>query len=210
MHKMFTKALTLAASLLLLSCSDTEDAFYPNIITEMADLKTDDSGCLTQLIVDNGTCYTVSNRQGGFAKKVTYRVLCGYVPDHTTATLYQLNAAYYLRDSSAVAQRDPVTIRSIWRTPRYINLHLAPKTQGGVHYWGFVTDSIVSVTLPDDTEQTHAYLSLHHSQNGDPASYTEETYASIPLDSIKGMQPNSPITLHIQTFEGTKTIQVNP
>ena len=79
----------------------------------------------------------------------------------------------------------------------YINLHLAPLTQGGNHSWGFITDSIGT--------DGHRYLSLHHRQNGDPLSYTQETYASIPLEELDSMTEGDSITLSIHTFKGIKT-----
>lgn len=205
-HRTKWTALLLLIQLLLLtsSCSSDDDQPYPSIVTEMADLLTNDKGYLSMLRLDDGTRFSVTNNQGDFANKALYRVLCGYTAEGASATIYQLTGAYILRDSSQIAQRDPVAVRSVWRTPRYINLHLAPKTQGGNQYWGFITDSIQqSITSEGDT-LTHAYLSLHHKQNADPASYTEETYASIPLDSVKGIKAASPITLSICT-EGGKT-----
>ena len=189
------------------SCA-SDDAPYPSILLDLVDLKTDDRGYLKEFTLDDGKTYAITNTSDGYAKKATYRALCGYVPEQTTATIYQLSGAYFLRDSSAIARRDPVTLRSIWRTPRYINLHLAPKTQGSHRqYFGFVTDSVVPTTLSDGTKTTHTYLSLHHNQNGDPVSYTDDVFASIPLDSIEGLDPASPVTITVNTFDGPKTIQ---
>ncbi len=75
-------------------------------------------------------------------------------------------------------------------------MYLSPLTQGGKQYWGFITDSI---------KGGHAWVSLHHNQNADPLSYTQPTYASLPVDSIKGIQAGDSITLRINTFNGTQT-----
>ena len=61
----------------------------------------------------------------------------------------------------------------------------------------FITDSIGT--------DGHRYLSLHHRQNGDPLSYTQETYASIPLEELDSMTEGDSITLSIHTFKGIKT-----
>ena len=194
------------------SCSDDEDKVYPSIVTEMADLYTNQAGSITRFVLDNGKEYKISNTQSGFHARSLYRVLCGFVPNGNEATLYQLQGAYILRDSTQLAQRkDPTNIVSVWRTARYVNLHLASKTQGGTQHWGYLTDSIVCSPQADGDTLVHAFLSLYHNQNADPASYTDDVYASIPLDSIKPLKDKGEtgkITLSVNTFAGTKTIEL--
>ena len=178
----------------LSSCSDNkDDAPYPAIITEMADCPTDAEGTMTKLILDDNTELPVTNVQTGLKKNVIYRCLAGYTLEDGRATLYSLKGCPLLFDSTAVANVcDPVAVVSLWRTPRYINLHLMPKTQDqGQHTWGFITDSIVA---------RHAYLRLHHRQGDDPTSYSTDVYASLPMDSIEA----DTVTLHIATFTGTR------
>ncbi len=167
--------LALALSFCLVSCSD--DDMYPSIITDILDGITNSSGTLTTLQTDEGETYTLTNPQSGLVKNAIYRCLCGYTLEGNNATLYSLSGVYILRDSTERAVKDPLPIVSAWKTSRYINLHLRPKTQGGTHCYGYVTDSIVD---------GHVYISLHHRQNGDPEAYSTDVYASIPLDSIEG------------------------
>lgn len=195
-------------SLFTSSCSHDDDAPYPNLITEMADLYTDEQGMLDKLVLDNNTSYEISNRKSGYHPKALYRVLCDFLPSDGKAEIYRLTGAYILRDSTSAVRHDPVTLRSAWRSPRYINLHLAAKTQGGTQYFGFAIDSIVATTETDGTAHQHAYLSLHHNQNGDPTSYTGELFASLPLDSLKDFDKQAPITLRIHTFDGKKTFEL--
>ncbi|MCD8304977.1 MAG: hypothetical protein LUC86_09185 [Prevotellaceae bacterium] len=169
-------AVFMSLPLLLASCSDDDDT-YPSIVTEMADGLTNSNGTLTTIITDNDEQYSLTNPQAGLYPNALYRLLCGYTVQGQAATLYTLEGVYILRDSTSVAQRDPLTIVSAWQTSRYINLHLSVKTQGGTHSLGYVTDSIVG---------SHAYLSLHHRQGQDPEAYSTDIYASIPLDSIEG------------------------
>lgn len=176
-----------AGAILFASCKDDNKEPYPNVLTELCCLQTNSAGEFSTLILDGGTRYAVSNPQSGYHASALYRVLCGFIPDGKSARLYQLSAAYFLRDSTEVQRHDPVTILSTWRSGRFLNFHLAPKTQGGTQYWGYAIDKVVM----SDTETnekgeplTTAYLSLHHNQNGDPTSYTTDVYASIPLDSI--------------------------
>ncbi|MCD8303018.1 MAG: hypothetical protein LUC44_08405 [Prevotellaceae bacterium] len=174
-------AATLLPMLCLTACSDDDDA-YPSIVTELVDGLTNSRGEMEKILTDDDVYYSLTNPQSGLVPNAAYRCLCGYTADGVNATLYTLSGAYLLRDSTEVAVKDPLAIVSAWQTRRYINLHLSVKTQGGTQYFGYVTDSIVG---------RHAYLSLHHRQNGDPEAYSTDVYASLPLDSI----PATTITL---------------
>ncbi len=176
----------------LLSCSDdNDDSPYPSIVSEMADCPTNSEGTMMKIVLDNDTELPLSNPQTGLKPNVTYRALAGFALDNGKVRLYSLKSATLLRDSTSVAQCDPVNVTSIWRTRRYINLHLLPKTQGGEQSWGFITDSIVG---------NHAYLRLHHRQETDPTSYSTDVYASLPLKLLEANQ----FTIRINTFSGTK------
>ena len=176
----------------LLSCSDDkDDGPYPSIVSEMADCPTNSEGTMVKIVLDNETELPLSNPQTGLKPNVTYRALAGFALDNGKVRLYSLKSATLLRDSTSVAQCDPVNVTSIWRTRRYINLHLLPKTQGGEQSWGFITDSIVG---------NHAYLRLHHRQGTDPISYSTDIYASLPLKLLEANQ----YTIRINTFSGTK------
>ena len=176
----------------LLSCSDDkDDGPYPSIVSEMADCPTNSEGTMMKIVLDNDTELPLSNPQTGLKPNVTYRALAGFALDNGKVRLYSLKSATLLRDSTSVAQCDPVNVTSIWRTRRYINLHLLPKTQGGEQSWGFITDSIVG---------NRAYLRLHHRQETDPTSYSTDVYASLSLKLLEANQ----FTIRINTFSGTK------
>ncbi len=176
----------------LLSCSDDkDDGPYPSIVSEMVDCPTNSEGTMMKIVLDNDTELPLSNPQTGLKPNVTYRALAGFALDNGKVRLYSLKSATLLRDSTSVAQCDPVNVTSIWHTRRYINLHLLSKTQGGEQSWGFITDSIVG---------NHAYLRLHHRQGTDPISYSTDVYASLPLKLLEANQ----YTIRINTFSGTK------
>jgi hypothetical protein len=193
------KVLLLLLTACLASCKDDGDDssdFYPNVVTEFAMIRTDDAGTMIELTTDDDRTYTLSNPQSGYDKSVKYRAVCGFVPDGQTATLYHATGAYLLRDSTERAyEPDALGVVSVWCSGRYINMQFSPLTQGGTQYWGYRLDSIRG-------RMTH--LSLHHRQNGDPLSYTQTVYASLPIDSLKTVRKGDSISLHFKTFNGKR------
>ena len=183
-----------SALLLLFSCKDSSDDIYPNVVTEFAMLRTDDSGTIIELTTDDECTYTLSNPQSGHKKNFSYRAVCGYILDGQTARLYNATGAYLLQDSTELAyEPDPIKVTSVWQSGRYINMQLAPLTQGGTQYWGYRVDEVSGNT-------TH--ISLHHRQNDDPLSYTETVYASLKIDDFETIPAGDNIVLHIKTFKG--------
>ena len=179
----------------LVSCGNDSD-FYPNVVTEFAMVETDDAGGLSTLITDDETTYVITNQLEGYDKDTCYRAVCGFVPDGRKATLYNATGAYLLRDSTLLPHKpDSLKVVSVWQSGHFINMQLSPLTQGGVQYWGYRRDSI---------RGRMNHLSLHHRQNGDPLSYTQTVYASLPLDSLKTIPAGDSIALHIATFKGDR------
>ena len=177
----------------LSSCNDDDkDAPYPSLVTEMADCPTNSDGTMTSITLDDDTRLVLTNPQTGLRANVIYRALAGFTVEDQKATLYSLTAAALLRDSTRTPRQDPTNVASLWRTRRYLNLHLLPKTQGGRQTWGYMVDSI---------RPGHTFLSLFHRQGNDPTAYTTDQYASLPLDSLP---ETDTLTLGIQTFEGRR------
>ena len=191
------KLIPFLAVILLGTACQEEQQTYPSIITEMTDAYVNEQGVMHKIETDQGAVYTLTNPQKDFEPQSINRVLSGFVPlSAGTAQLYQMKGVYLLRDSSAIAQKDPTGVLSAWRAGKYINLHLSPKTQGGKQYWGFAVDSVST---------GHTRISLHHRQNNDAPAYTQDTYASIPVDSIKTAQPGDSLIMTVATFNGFKT-----
>ena len=180
--------------LLLSSCKDGGDDVYPNVVTEFAMIRTDASGTMIELMTDDECIYTLANPQEGYKANTFYRAVCGFIPDGQNARLYSATSAYMLRDSTERAcEPDPIKVTSVWQSGRYINMQLAPLTQGGTQYWGYLVDEVSGNT-------TH--ISLHHRQNDDPLSYTQTVYASITTDDFESVPAGDLIVLHIKTFNG--------
>lgn len=178
------------------ACGDNDEA-YPSIVTELADGYTDEAGVMYQICTDRDETFRLTNSVSGLLPSAVYRVLTGYADlGQGMARLYQMQGVYLLRDSTDRGVTDPTGVLSVWRAGRYINFHLAPKTQGGTHHWGFLTDSVRPGWI---------YLSLHHNQHADPAFYTTDVYASLPVDSIQGIETGDSICLTVRTFGGPKT-----
>lgn len=184
--------------LCLLGCNEKGE-MYPSIITEFANLKADKDGVASSLTLDDGTSYGISNPVRNLTEDATYRVVCGFVPKGSVADIYTLTGAQILRDSTEIAHNDPTNIVSAWCSGKYVNMQLAPKGAGGKHYWGYAVDSVTT---------NHIHLSLHHNQNGDPASYSSTVYASLILDAIEGINEGDTITMSVNTFKGKKEWKV--
>lgn len=194
--KRTAKFLAIALAALCSACSnDDEGEKYPDIVSEFVNVYANDEGVLHKITNDAEVTYTLSNPQKGYHAGAVYRAVCGYVPEGTAARIYQLTGAHVLRDSTLIGTKDATGVTSVWKSGHYINMQLAPRSQGGNQHWGFIVDSI---------PEGHAYLSLYHNQNGDPASYTQPVYASLPVDSIEGIETVDSITLRILTYKGTQ------
>lgn len=201
-------AITLITVSLLAACSDEQES-YPNLITEFSDIHTDAQGTFARMTIDNGTCFVIANTNiPKHNPNTTYRAVVGYEADPLSSTprayIYTLESATVLADSTAQACHSPINAESVWRSERYINLHLAYRTQGGDHYWGYTVESEQSAGKEGRT-YGHRHLSIHHSQRQDPLSYSQKHYCSIPLSTIPGYQVTDTISITVHTFSGPKT-----
>lgn len=188
--------------------SETEETSYPPIITDFANLHTDPTGNIYQIEPDDCPRYYLDPIIQGNIPNATLRALCGYALQETdttaqrqTARLYTLTTVELLQDSTQNTNpgNDPTKILSAWKSGRYINLHLAPLTQGGRQYWGY------RLTRPENGRSTYT-LTLYHNQNNDPQSFTQEIYASISLMPLmEQAQTGDTVRLQVNTYEGVKT-----
>jgi len=174
----------------LTSCDDEEEP-YPSAVTELADCLTDNEGTLYKIVLDDDTQLNIANKQKGLHPNALYRCLTDFTLQDGAATLYTLKSCPLLFDSTHTVSCDPLNVVSLWKTNRYLNLHLRPKGQEFQHCWGYAVDSL---------SFSHAYLRLHHRQGNDPLSYSDDIYASLPLDSLQA----DTLTLRIATFEGMR------
>lgn len=194
----------LALAAMVVACGDDDDEkVYPSIVTEMAMMRSDDACMIYSFTNDSARSFTLSKPIDTGVKNGLWRMLVGYVlEDDGKATVHSLERVVATRDSTDIAdvRHDPVGFVSAWLGGGFINLHLAPKTQGGKHYWGYVRKGLRSNTAGGTTLS----IALHHRQGSDPQAYSTDAYLSISLDSLAA-EPGSPdsVELSIQTFEGT-------
>lgn len=188
----------LVVALCLTACDKEEDYVYPSVLTDFANLTTNEQKLVKTMKVDNGHRYQVTNESLAtqFAN-ATVRCMVTYLPvDENNATIYKAQYVNVLHDSTEVVCHDPVNAISAWVGGGCLNLHLTPMTHGKTpHMWGYAVDSIID---------KHGYLSLHHRQCDIPTSYSEDAYASIQLSQVEPLKDCDEVTISIHTFQGIK------
>ena len=180
--------------------SDEEDDPYPSLITEMVIFGTDGNSH-TIMLTDNGVRYSVDYDLISLLPNTIVRAMCGYVPDKTgTAKIYTLAAVRILKDQTIIKGtlvNDPVGFVSSWKSGRFINLHLLPKTQANPinHLWGFFRDNQRVNSVGGTTYE----LSVYHEQGDDPMAYSSDVYLSLSIDSLSktfGAKDSIELTIH--------------
>lgn len=195
-----------AAMLLSLTGCD-DDYTYPSLITEFADIYTNNDTTLTFIENDEGDTYVTRTPLQGLDPRYFYRAVCGYeITDDKLDTLpivilYTLESVKLLHEDTLSMPTDPTNVTSVWRAGNYINLQLTPKTQGGTQTWNYRTDSIIT---DNKNHQARHHITLVHDQNDDPLSYSTTVYASLYLPTSE-INPNDSIILTIQTFDEPQT-----
>lgn len=169
------------------SCKE-DDYTYPNVLTELIDIQTDDSGTATRLVTDKGEAYRIQSRDGlgGLSADSLYRTLSVYALSEAadgerTARLYSCSLvlspvpllAKYFRDG---IKTDPADIQSMWRSGNYLNMILLVQMKEENHLYHFIDEGITS---QDGVRTLH--LRLYHDSNNDYAAYTHKAYLSVPL-----------------------------
>lgn len=205
--------LALVAVLLLGACAGEQEP-YPAIITEMADVRTDHTGRLSEFLTDDGRLYTVTNTDIPLHRPDTlYRAVVGFVPlagtpsaasSPSDARIYTLTGAQVLADSTAVVRHDPTDIESMWAAGSYINMQLTAKSQGGRHHWGYAVDARQMAGTDGRLHSRH-YLSVHHAQAGDPLSYSVTCYCSISVPAIPQYRAGDTVTVTVHTFASPRS-----
>ncbi len=195
---------------LLSSCSKEEDYVYPNVLTEMIDLQTDETGTAAWLITDKGIQWHIQPRQGldALVPDTTYRTVTMYEPlsptDDTVqeAILYntQLVIAPIPQPVAEVKEvkTDPVTLQSIWHSGNYLNLIVQIKAKDKKHVCKFIENELTTDTSGKQT----LHLTLYHDRNNDVEGFDVTAHLSVPLWAYADvLNKGDRIVFHLNTYK---------
>ena len=182
--KKLLKTICIFLSAVLFSACGKEDYVYPNLITEMACLKTDGNGIGTQIVTDQGIVWHLQkdNRPDSLTADSTYRVVSRLAPlNESEAQAYAfwkvIAPLPKPEKESETIHADPVSIQSMWRSGDYLNMVLRIKVKDQEHELSFIENGITANT---DGTQT-LMLTLFHNRKGDIEGFDQKFYLSVPL-----------------------------
>ena len=182
--KKLLKTICIFLSAVLLTACGKEDYVYPNLITEMACLKTDGNGIGTQIVTDQGIVWHLQkdNRPDSLTADSTYRVVSRLAPlNESEAQAYAfwkvIAPLPKPEKESETIHADPVSIQSMWRSGDYLNMVLRIKVKDQEHELSFIENGITANT--DGTQ--NLMLTLFHNRKGDVEGFDQKFYLSVPL-----------------------------
>ena len=187
------------------SACGKEDYVYPNLITEMACLKTDGNGIGTQIVTDHGIVWLLQkdNRPDSLTADSTYRVVSRFAPLNDS----EVQAYAFWKVIAPLPKPEmeyetihtaPVSIQSIWRSGDYLNMVLHVKVKDQEHELSFIENGITSNT---DGSQT-LMLTLFHDRKGDVEGFDQKFYLSIPLWHYqKTLNKGDQIVFQLNTYQ---------
>ena len=190
---------------MLFSACGKEDYVYPNLITEMACLKTDGNGIGTQIVTDHGIVWLLQkdNRPDSLTADSTYRVVSRFAPLNDS----EVQAYAFWKVIAPLPKPEmeyetihtaPVSIQSIWRSGDYLNMVLHIKVKDQEHELSFIENGITSNT---DGSQT-LMLTLFHDRKGDVEGFDQKFYLSIPLWHYqKTLNKGDQIVFQLNTYQ---------
>ena len=182
--KKLLKTICIFLSAVLLSACGKEDYVYPNLITEMACLKTDGNGIGTQIVTDQGIVWHLQkdNRPDSLTADSTYRIISRFAPlNESEAQAYAfwkvIAPLPKPEKEYETIHTDPVSIQSIWQSGDYLNMVLHIKVKDQEHELSFIENGITANT--DGTQ--NLMLTLFHNRKGDVEGFDQKFYLSVPL-----------------------------
>lgn len=199
--------------MLFAACSDDDDNSYPSVVTELVDAVTNADKAIAYIKRDNGELfYMKDQRIGASAADSTYRCLSMYevLKDENGKTtqyakVYQLKNIFssfpVAADRLKSHEHSPVQVYSTWPSDRYFNMYFGYLTTGvASHPFAFSIDS-TSVSATTGKRIMHVSL-IHQRPPTDPESYTQKSYLSLPLYTLKDEADS--LVFHVNTYNGEK------
>ena len=189
------------ASLIYTSCE--EDQVLPPYTQDLAELVTNAYGEARTLIFDDGRKLPVVNKLGNLTPDSIYRIRAMYVPVENGVQLTAAQttvSSFPIELDAAGMQTDPVELKSIWGSPRYVNMLVGLKTGGGAQMIGFVYNGIE--VSADGVKKQH--IVVFHDQIEDPTYYTQDIYLSCPVYQLSTELEHGrdSVEMTIHTFKG--------
>lgn len=200
------------ALLLLTACSGDDGSDMATFCADVCNVNTAAEGVVVSCVLDD-------DRQLAFTQPLklnwtttpdsTYRALLYYNKVEGKNEVEPINAIKVFTlvplDPSKLEdlynKRDPLEVVAVWFSKNGKHLNLRLKLKSGFmekpqpHILGLACDSVCR-----QNNGKHYYYSICHSQNGVPADYSVDAYASVPTDSLgKG----DVLTLTIPSWKGT-------
>lgn len=197
----------------LTSCGKDNDSELATLCAEVCYVNTGQAGVVLSSMMDDDR--TLSFTQPLTAKWAatpdsTYRALLYYKMSGSTTVdaitaVSALNLCPRTKQElkELYEQRDPLQLTSAWMAENRRNLNMLLRVKSGYmdesrpHVMAVVCDTVCE----SETGRRH-YYSICHSQNGVPADYGVDVYASIPTDDI-GV--GDTLTLTVPTWNGVVT-----
>ena len=187
--------LSFLTSLLLGACGE-DDYVYPNVLTDMIDLKTDHTGTGRYLITDEGTEWRIQSRTGldGLAPDTTYRTVTMYAP------LTDSEEA----EKEAMLYNTQLVISPVPLSESKFKEILQVKVKDQKHGYHFIENKLEN----KDGEQT-LYLTLYHDRNNDIEGFNRKVYLSVPLWAYAGkLHKGDKIVFNIRTYKEGMTSRI--
>ena len=195
----------LFATLILSACGE-EEYIYPDLITEMACLKTDSEGIGTEIITDDGQVWHLQegNLPDSLTADSTYRVVSRFAPitdsDAKVYSLWKVISPLPKPEREYQSTHtDPVSLQSIWRSGDYLNMVLQVLVKDQEHDLSFIESALR--TNETNKEQT-LILTLYHDRKGDVEGFYQKFYLSVPLWHYKGiLNKGDTIVFQLNTYK---------
>lgn len=197
-HTLYISAIATLFCLYFCASCTKEEGYAPNYRIDLAEVEVDPTGKIESFTTDDRTTFRLSHTHKVNYRDTLLRARVFFIPlAEEKAELKQIApilAPHPIKLQAEKIKMDPITLQSIWRGGDYINLRLniLSGEPQAAHYWGFVDQGL--------RERTR-YITLYHSQNGDPEYYTREVYLSCPLRQCN-IQKGDSIAIKIQTRQG--------
>lgn len=192
-----------------------EDYVYPSVVTEFIGAQTNNDGTISQLVADDGTIYSVLQRDGlgGLVADTLYRTISIYEPitqengKGNVAQLYSCQLVLSVNplpasDFKGNIKTDPVDIQSIWLSGEYLNMILLVQYKELSHLYHFVDEGITS----DQSGTQTLNLRLFHDRNNDYEAFTKQVYLSVPLKNyLQLLRKGDKIRFNLNTYKEEET-----